>query len=501
MTGSLIKLGSVWTIGDRIGDPSGFGEVYVATDESGFPCAAKFIPISPRSKRELDFDFLSGSPNVVPVVDKGATATHYVIVMPLAEESLFGHLVKHGPRLDVRPAVRILTDVARGLASLEPSVVHRDLKPANILLLDGNWSIGDFGIARLADAETGTFTQKHLMSAAYAAPEQWRMEHTTNRTDVYSLGVIAYEVLGGQRPFIGPSWEEFREQHLNMTPPRLDTRYPALDAIVHDCLRKSPGSRPTPSNLLERLDSCLDDAPQALEALRAVNELVSRRKAASEAAESVRQSASELRADLLREAREGLSSLEKRLSSIVQGVASNAVVRDLAGRLSISLGRGLLELHAAEMTPAKVLHSPGFLAPFEVIAHSSISIQQPPGLGGVSGRSHSLWYCDAHEDGVFRWFELSFVGNPNDGGIRPGTWPFATHPNDPKVKACFYPGNGPLQLAWCPFPVDQMDERAFMERWINWLAQAAEAQYLPPVSAFDEPENRRGQFRSPRPRS
>ena len=89
-------------------------------------------------------------------------------------------------------------------------MVHRDLKPENVLFLDGHWCVADFGISRYAEASTAPDTRKYALTPAYAAPERWRNEHATSATDVYSLGVIAFELLTGARPFPGPDLGYFR---------------------------------------------------------------------------------------------------------------------------------------------------------------------------------------------------------------------------------------------------------------------------------------------------
>ncbi len=131
--------------------------------------------------------------------------------------------------------------------------MHRDVKPQNVLLLEGRWCLADFGIARYAEASTAPDTRKFAMSMPYAAPERWRGERATAAADVYSLGVIAHEVIVGALPFPGPSEHDFREQHLHAEPPPLPGATTRLASLVEECLFKAPQSRPTPTNLLVRL--------------------------------------------------------------------------------------------------------------------------------------------------------------------------------------------------------------------------------------------------------
>src|SRR5207249_9510398 len=110
-----------------------------------------------------------------------------------------------GIRLDVPEATSILAGITAALVDLNRKIVHRDLKPENVLLLGDSWCLADFGISRYAEATTAPDTQKFALSPPYAAPERWRAERASSATDVYSLGVIAYEMLSGSRPFPGPS--------------------------------------------------------------------------------------------------------------------------------------------------------------------------------------------------------------------------------------------------------------------------------------------------------
>ena len=137
----------------------------------------------------------------------------------------------------------ILLDVARALAALDGRVVHRDVKPENVLLLNGASCLADFGIARYAEASTAPDTWKYAWTAAYTAPERWRQERATAASDVYSFGIVAFEMLAGHRPFPGPAPDDFRDQHLHRDASPLGNVAPALASLVAECLFKAPGSR------------------------------------------------------------------------------------------------------------------------------------------------------------------------------------------------------------------------------------------------------------------
>lgn len=175
--------------------------------------------------------------------------------MPLAQRSLQDQLAR-GP-VAVEGAFAALRDVATALSDLAASdtpIVHRDLKPANVLLLADVWCLADFGISRYAEASTAPDTHKYSMSPPYAAPERWRAERATTAADVYAVGIMAHELFSGRRPFRGPALEDYRDQHLHEAPPALEGASPRLASLVEECLYKAPGARPSPANLVARLE-------------------------------------------------------------------------------------------------------------------------------------------------------------------------------------------------------------------------------------------------------
>ena len=209
----LLQMQREWRIGDQIG-AGGFGNVFLVESSEGDIAVVKLVPKMPGGQRELLFQDLSAVPNVVPLIEVGEYGEQWALLMPRAEKSLREHLVARGGRLTVDEAVTVISDVAKALVGIENLVVHRDIKPENILLLEGHWCLADFGIARYAEATTAPDTLKHSMTWAYAAPEQWKEERATTATDVYALGVIAYELLVGKRPFPGPESHNYRQQHI-----------------------------------------------------------------------------------------------------------------------------------------------------------------------------------------------------------------------------------------------------------------------------------------------
>ena len=217
--------------------------------ENGCLAAVKLIPKQPGADRELLFEDLTNVRCVVPIIDSGEWEAYWVLVMPRAAKSLRDHLKERGT-LQPDEAVAILSDIGMALADLHGKVVHRDIKPENVLLLDGRWCLSDFGIARYAEASTAPDTHKWAWTTAYNPPERWRSEPAVSASDIYSLGVMAFEMLVGRRPFLGP---DFRAQHLTEDAPSLPDCPTPLASLVTECLHKAPAVRPIAADLLERL--------------------------------------------------------------------------------------------------------------------------------------------------------------------------------------------------------------------------------------------------------
>jgi serine/threonine protein kinase len=461
---TIIKLEQDWIIGARIGS-GGFGQVFAAKNQEGLRAVVKLVPKSPGAERELLFVNLLGVRGIVPIIDSGEHDGHWALVMPRADESLRGHLLEAGGTLGLADATSILIDIASALLELDGKVVHRDLKPENVLFLDGAWRLSDFGISRYAEATTAPDTQKYAMSAPYAAPERWRSERATGATDAYSLGVIAFEMLSGIRPFPGPNFEDYREQHLHAEPPALTAGTFSLKAIVAECLFKAAGARPSPANLLARLKRSQQQRPVGLAKLSEAHfgEVV--RRSESERLASEARSLAERRTDLFRSSSALLDGLYGELSEAI-AEAAPSVKQGRAGKrsgITFSLGSAQLELIPIAQTPS----DPWEWEPptFDVIAHAGIILRVPRDRVEFEGRSHSLWYCDAFEAGRYQWIETAFMITP----LSPRTTtmrPFMADPGIESAKA-LWNGMAEYQLAW---PIETIDANSFIDRWANWDA-------------------------------
>jgi hypothetical protein len=244
----------------------GMGTVYLADDpELGRPVAVKVPQFTgtPEARTVARQRFLREAraaaavrhPHVCPIYDVGEhEGTPYVVMAFIEGRSLAERLRQAGSFADPRAAAALAVQMAEGLAAVhDRGLIHRDLKPANVLLdAAGDAFLSDFGLARwLDDADHLTTFGTLLGTPAYMAPEQIdgprRFGPVTPRTDLYSLGVVLYEMLTGRRPFAAESRLQLlhRIVHDPPAPPRqlqpdLD---PALEAVVLNAMARQPQDR------------------------------------------------------------------------------------------------------------------------------------------------------------------------------------------------------------------------------------------------------------------
>jgi eukaryotic-like serine/threonine-protein kinase len=486
---TTLALKRVWELGSQL-DSGGFGKVYEAKADDGIPAVIKLIPKAPGASGELLFEELSGLPNVLPILDTGEWDTYHVLVMPRAQISLRQYIQESGGKLPVNKSIDVLTDIAVALSSLKDGVVHRDLKPENILLYRDHWCLADFGIARYAEATTAPDTHKFNMTHPYAAPEQWRSERATNATDIYAFGIVAFELIQGKRPFPGP---DFREQHLNSPSPAIDGCPPYLASLVTECLYKASAARPTPTNILTRLQKIQMPASAAANKLQSVNQSVVEKHNYEAAIVSTEKSEEERRSEIIRAAEYSFNQIINALKTNIIESASAATVSSNAG-LYIQLGEGKLIVDPVRNAKQSCLAAYDFEPPFDVISYSAIAARKPKDRFEYEGRSHSLWFCDAHDDGVYRWYELAFMVQPLISG-RFTLDPFALSPMDELAGQAFSPVMGIRQVAWQPIPFDQGNGGQFIERWMNWFAEAASGLLCHPSHM---PESSGGKYRRSR---
>jgi len=184
---------------------------------------------------------------IANVYDYGEDSSSAYLVMELVPGESLSRVIEREKRLSDAKVLDIMAQTSRALAAAHArGLVHRDIKPGNLLITpDGKVKITDFGIARVGDQVPLTKTGQVMGTVQYLAPEQATGKASTPATDLYSLGVVAYEALSGKRPFTGENQMAIAMAHINEMPPALpDTVDPRVQNLVLSCLAKKPNQRP-----------------------------------------------------------------------------------------------------------------------------------------------------------------------------------------------------------------------------------------------------------------
>jgi serine/threonine-protein kinase len=238
----------------------GMSQVYLARHRfHGGLCAIKVLAehlaqdpsIVSRFQREARMTASLGNhPNIVPVFDIGEGNGLYFLVMQFIPGEDLASFLKREGRLELAQAANVIAQVAEALSCAESKrIVHRDLKPGNMLLDEsGRIKLLDFGISRITDLSDGlTRPGESMGTPYYMSPEQIRGEVCDTRSDLYSLGVVFFELLTGHRPFEHESTIAIQVAHLNTAPPSVLVFNPELpaecDAIVQKLIAKQPEDR------------------------------------------------------------------------------------------------------------------------------------------------------------------------------------------------------------------------------------------------------------------
>ena len=206
-------------------------------------------------------------PNIVSVYDVSRDGDAEYIVMELIDGITLKQYMERRGKLNWREALHFIIQIMKGLGHAHSrGIIHRDIKPHNIMILrDGSVKVADFGIACLVASAENTLTQEALGSVHYISPEQAKGGHTDARTDIYSAGVVLYEMLTNRLPFEGESAVSIAIQHISSVPlspreidpdipealelitmramaPDMEKRYPSAEAMLRDLdeFRKNP---------------------------------------------------------------------------------------------------------------------------------------------------------------------------------------------------------------------------------------------------------------------
>ncbi len=239
----------------------GMATVYLAQDQKHHrPVAVKVLHPDlaaalggGRFLQEIEIAARLQHPHILTLIDSGEADGFLYYVMPFVDgESLRTRLTREH-ELPLPDVLRILRDVADALAEAHAhGVVHRDIKPDNVLLRGHHAVVTDFGVAKAVSEATGrqqvTTAGVALGTPAYMAPEQAAADPATDhRADIYALGVLAYEMLAGQPPFIGTTAQAVLSAHMTQAPEpitRHRTVVPApLAELIMRCLEKKPADR------------------------------------------------------------------------------------------------------------------------------------------------------------------------------------------------------------------------------------------------------------------
>ena len=227
-----------------------------------------------RFRREARAVAQLSHPNIVTVIDRGEDGARQFIVFEYVDGENLKELVTRVGSLPVRRTLELGIQIGEGLACAhENGVVHRDVKPQNVLLNgDGQAKVTDFGIARSLDVEHGmTQTGTVIGTSNYIAPEQASGLPVDERTDVYSLGVVLFELLTGDVPFPGENFVAVAMRHVHEEPPSVLERRPDVPLrVVHAverALAKDPAARfPSMTAMVGELRACLAEQSEPDEA-------------------------------------------------------------------------------------------------------------------------------------------------------------------------------------------------------------------------------------------
>lgn len=206
-------------------------------------------------------------PNIVEVYDVGEDNGQYYIVMEYIEGKHLKALLKKRGKLTTTEVVDIMLQLTDGMASAHDSyIIHRDIKPQNIMILDnGTVKITDFGIAMAMNATQLTQTNSVMGSVHYLPPEQASGKGATLKSDIYSMGIVMYELLTGKLPYKGENAVEIALKHLKEPLPSIKEELPQIPQSIANIIKKATAKNPKnryndAREMHEDLLTCLDDS-------------------------------------------------------------------------------------------------------------------------------------------------------------------------------------------------------------------------------------------------
>ena len=205
-------------------------------------------------------------PNIVEVYDVGEDNGEYYIVMEYIEGKHLKNLLKKRGKLTLSEAVDIMLQITDGMAAAHDSyIIHRDIKPQNIMILEnGLVKITDFGIAMAMNATQLTQTNSVMGSVHYLPPEQASGQGSTLQSDIYSMGIVMFELLTGELPFKGDNAVEIALKHLKEPIPDIREKLPNVPNSIYNIIKRATAKNPKnryhdAREMHEDLLTCLDD--------------------------------------------------------------------------------------------------------------------------------------------------------------------------------------------------------------------------------------------------
>ena len=260
-------LGNRYELVELVGS-GGMADVYKAHDKlldrtvavkvlhAQFASDAEFVA---RFQREAQGAAKMSHPNIVNIYDVGQEGKYHYIVMEYISGQTLKEELDAGGRLPVATALAIARQIAEALFHAHKNgLVHCDVKPHNILVMeDGRIKVADFGIARAVSSVTTTYTGNIVGSVHYFSPEQAKGSSITPKSDVYSLGVVLYEMLTGELPFTGETPVGIALKHLQEAPPAVSdvdaSIPPFVEALVSELMAKDPNRRPDSGTVVQQI--------------------------------------------------------------------------------------------------------------------------------------------------------------------------------------------------------------------------------------------------------
>ncbi len=218
-----------------------------------------------RFQREANAASSLRHPNIVEMYDVGEDNGKYFIVMEYVDGKTLKSLIKKRGALNLNEAIDIMLQLASGIACAHDSyIIHRDIKPQNVLILeDGRVKITDFGIAMALNSNELTQTNSVMGSVHYLPPEQASGSGSTIKSDIYSLGILMFELLTGSVPFKGDNAVEIAIKHMKDPIPSVCNINPSIPQSVENIILKATAKNPknrydSVSEMYEDLKTCLD---------------------------------------------------------------------------------------------------------------------------------------------------------------------------------------------------------------------------------------------------